>query len=460
MRAVCFVNRLEFEFGGNVFRSSLTLGDVDNSGEMALVAGNANGDLAVFKGDKQWQIINGLGMITAVGVGDILNCGLNAVVVICGDGWCYIYLCPPGCLRLDCVHVQRIPANTKVLLLGDIDDDGQQELVLGLTDRVVRSYRWCWLFTVTKENILALGKSSVGSLAGRGALVCLNKWEFAHQLGAVTLNHQADGKPNLLVAQPGGTFMKIRCYAEPDKTEFGDTESGGGNKINSLGETSVDYHQLCLNSMRNPNVSTEILGDIETGCKDDKGSPFAVATLDGTLMLVHHDDEILWSYQVDHQLFAVTKLDITGDGHDEIVVCSWDGQTYILDLEKHSVRFQLEETVSGFCSGKYSMEPSSGKPAIPVLVYATFNNKIYIYYDIHLPGMLTENFSPYIEEFLKDLDLQEKVSKISASNERNKYIAELLSPPLTRDKIKKITEISLYFREDFSEFTLPKNTLS
>lgn len=49
MRAVCFVNRIEFDFGGNVFRSSLTLGDVDNSGEMALVAGNASGDLAVFK---------------------------------------------------------------------------------------------------------------------------------------------------------------------------------------------------------------------------------------------------------------------------------------------------------------------------------------------------------------------------------------------------------------------------
>lgn len=40
-------------------------------------------------------------------------------------------------------------------------------------------------------------------------------------------------------------------------------------------------------------MSTEILGDIETGRKDDNGSPFAVATLDGTLMLVHNDD-ILW----------------------------------------------------------------------------------------------------------------------------------------------------------------------
>lgn len=58
----------------------------------------------------------------------------------------------------------------------------------------------------------------------------------------------------------------------------------------------MDYHPLCINSMRNPNVSTEILGDIESGRKGEKGSPFAVATLDGTLMLVQND-EILWLVQ-------------------------------------------------------------------------------------------------------------------------------------------------------------------
>lgn len=116
-------------------------------------------------------------------------------------------------------------------MLGDIDDDRQQELVLGLTDRVVRSYRWCWMGDpLVKEVLLASKKTSVGSLAGRGALVCLNKWEFAHQLGAVTLNHEAGGKPSLLVAQPGGTFMKIRCYVDSDKSEFSDLESSGSTR--------------------------------------------------------------------------------------------------------------------------------------------------------------------------------------------------------------------------------------
>ncbi|KAG8287732.1 Mitochondrial inner membrane protease subunit 2 [Homalodisca vitripennis] len=50
----------------------------------------------------------------------------------------------------------------------------------------------------------------------------------------------------------------------------------------------------------------------------------------------------LESYQVDHQLFALSKLVVIGDGRDEIIACSWNGQTYILDQDKHSVRFHLE----------------------------------------------------------------------------------------------------------------------
>jgi hypothetical protein len=65
---------------------------------------------------------------------------------------------------------------------------------------------------------------------------------------------------------------------------------------------------------------------------------------------------------------------MTGDGRDEIVACSWDGQTYILDQEKCSVRFQLEESVVSFCSGYYTLQP--GQPSVPCLVYTTFSNKV------------------------------------------------------------------------------------
>lgn len=44
--------------------------------------------------------------------------------------------------RLHLMYKQRIPANSKDIILADIDGDGLVEMVLGLTDRVVRSYRW------------------------------------------------------------------------------------------------------------------------------------------------------------------------------------------------------------------------------------------------------------------------------------------------------------------------------
>lgn len=70
---------------------------------------------------------------------------------------------------MECVHTQRIPTNTKVVLIADVDKDNANEMIIGLTDRVVRSYRW----------------SSNADL-GTGKLIGLNKWECANQIGTLT----------------------------------------------------------------------------------------------------------------------------------------------------------------------------------------------------------------------------------------------------------------------------------
>nr|CAD7438484.1 unnamed protein product [Timema bartmani] len=120
MRAVCFVNRLEIDLSGNVFSNALAFGDVDNDGQNEFIVGDTSGELVVFKGGNIWQQLSGLGMITAVSVGDVLNLGFNALIAVSGDGWCHILSkttieCEDGSKEdtLECVHVQRIPANTK-----------------------------------------------------------------------------------------------------------------------------------------------------------------------------------------------------------------------------------------------------------------------------------------------------------------------------------------------------------
>lgn len=186
--------------------------------------------------------------------------------------------------------------------MGDVDGDGYNEMVLGLTDRVVRSYKWIPNTKLANLNDSTFPSELIDKLLGK--FVAINKWECANQIGSITLHHSWDGRPSLLIAQPGGTFMRIRCYAE-ETTETVNT-ADLSNSNGSQGETSipdsVDYQFLGLSRMRNQNISTEILGDfknmqldLENSAREGtgKGRPYAVATLDGTIMLVQ-DEVILW----------------------------------------------------------------------------------------------------------------------------------------------------------------------
>lgn len=135
---------------------------------------------------------------------------------------------------------------------------------------------------------------------------------------------------------------------------------------------------------------------------------------------------------VDHQVFALTKLDVTCNGLDDIVVCSWDGQTYILDQEKNTVRFQLDEPVQAFESGYYNIEHD--EPAYTCLVYVTFKNKVIIYYDIPLKEMICKRFEP-------DLDV---LSEFFVNDTRNKEESLEYVRNMDRKTKKELVEYLLY----------------
>lgn len=393
MRAVSFLDKVEYEFVGNFLQDAICLGDVDNDKNIELVAANLHGDLAVFKfqQSRPWATASDLGSVSSVIVGDIINDSQNKILSISCDGWCNIFALQPDSTDDDRkpmvpFHTQRLPANTKMALLADVNKDGKMELILGLTDRVVRTYQWISFSENGSEN--------------QGKLVGLQKWEFANQVGTISLNTTEDGGLALLVAQPGGTYTKL---------DFGngaltsDLSTDGTLNADVL-QIAPQHHKLGSSHMRNPNVSSAIIGGIH-GTRDGVpiDSLMALATLDGTLMLVDGDN-ILWSLQVDHQLFALTKLDIVGDGREEVIACAWDGQTYIVNEERQSVRFQFDEAVCTFTAGELSMSPGH---TLPCLVYVTFSNHIVVYYNVTFPNMSTQSLldQPQLANQLSSLDL-------------------------------------------------------
>jgi len=425
MRSVTFVDRLTLDISGDIAQHAISLGDVTGDGDHELVVGTDTGELFVFKGGSGviWRKCSDLGFISAVGVGDLLSLGHSVIVVVSGCGWLNILDLfgdnDMDTMELDVkpVHTQRIPANVKDVIIGDINGDGSAELVVSLTDRVVRTYKWVSssslaISTPPPSPVSSSPTSSTtnnldsnpGLSHYAGRLVSINKWEFASQIGTVTLNYDTDGSPALLVAQPGGAFMKLKCTSDDESEKVNGDSSVDVDEEESeiLSNMSVEYEPLGVNRRRNPNVSAEILGGFHTG--DGTGTRYAIVTLDGTIMLVDNCDKppmesIMWNLQVDHQLMCLSRLDVTRDGLQEVVACSWDGQTYIISQDRQAVRFQFEENVSTFAAGLYSLSPGMTTPA---LVYVTFNNKIQLYHNIglergislsslvHWPGMVEE----------------------------------------------------------------------
>lgn len=181
----------------------------------------------------------------------------------------------------------------------------------------------------------------------------------------------------------------------------------------ALLSVAPQHFKLGLSHMRNPNVSSVVAGGVKGsgGTGEPSGSLMALATLDGTLMLVDGDN-ILWSLQVDHQLFALAKMDIVGDGRDEVIACAWDGQTYIVNKERQSVRFQFDEAVCTFTAGDLTLSPGQ---TLPCLVYGTFNNRIVVYYNITFPNMATQSL-------LDDPELEAKIEALVPGVDRRRLL--------------------------------------
>uniref|UniRef100_A0A8K9UHH7 Integrin alpha FG-GAP repeat containing 2 n=1 Tax=Oncorhynchus mykiss TaxID=8022 RepID=A0A8K9UHH7_ONCMY len=386
MRSLSYVQRVSFDFPGTLFPHAICLGDADNDSLNELIVGDTSGKLHVYKNDdaKPW--------ITRTCV------GMNFVVAVGAEGWFHLFdLSAVAGAKSDSssqqealfsddqkpCFSQHIPANTKVILISDIDGDGRSELVVGYTDRVVRAFRW--------------EEPTDSSDLSSGQLVLLKKWLLEGQVDSLSVNPDLEGLPELMVSQPGCGFAILLCTW----TQQGSSEVGPGEEApptpGSEGPSRDVILHLTTGRIHNKNVSTHLIGSISRGSKGDssKCGLFALCTLDGTLKLMDSSEQLKWSVQVDHQLFSLQKLDVTGDGREEVVACAWDGQTYIIDHNRMVVRFQFDENVNAFCAGQYTCKDGKNSPC---LVYVSFNHKIYVYWRVELERMEPTHLLRVLEE--------------------------------------------------------------
>ncbi|XP_004710536.1 KICSTOR complex protein ITFG2 [Echinops telfairi] len=396
MRSVSYVQRVALEFSGSLFPHAICLGDVDNDSLNELVVGDTSGKLSVYKNDdrRPWLTCSCQGMLTCVGVGDVCSKGKNLVVAVSAEGWLHLFdLTPAKALDASGHHEmlsgdeqrpvfkQHIPANTKVMLISDIDGDGLCELVVGYTDRVVRAFRW---------EDLGEGTDHLS-----GQLVSLKKWMLEGQVDSLSVTPGPLGIPELMVSQPGCAYAILLCTWTQDTESPPASEGATEGSREPPAARDVVLHQTS-GRIHNKNVSTHLIGNIKQGHSSESGASglFALCTLDGTLKLMQEADKLLWSVQVDHQLFALEKLDVTGNGREEVVACAWDGQTYIIDHNRTVVRFQVDENVRAFCAGLYACKDGRNSPC---LVYVTFNQKIYVYWEVQLERMESTNLLKVLE---------------------------------------------------------------
>lgn len=157
------------------------------------------------------------------------------------------------------------------------------------------------------------------------------------------------------------------------------------------------FKQLPLVCGRNKDIPTNLItlkchgnNNPAVNSAEQDQTFLTLCTQDGQVILMN-GNKLQWLLRINQgcfNLFALSKLDITDDGNEEIAVCSWDGDTFIIDCFKNVVQFKFGENVMAFCAGRYAF--TSGKN-LPSLVYVTSSNRVVVYWNARLSLMVPTN---------------------------------------------------------------------
>ncbi|CAG8638009.1 8110_t:CDS:2 [Ambispora leptoticha] len=338
-------------------------GDVDNDEDNEFIVGNLKGELAIFKDHLHC-------------VGDIRNSGKNSIVCVNAEGKCHIFdiafgspnttstsliddgSTPPPIRPIinDKSHEIGKPDLTlsvpdymvhskPIILLLNVDGDGQNEIILARTDRVLHIYN----FQMPSPSLLNDSSSissgsnyateTIGGVPSKKEeslyLTKKKKWLFDHQLTSLLSTIDPNTRASLLlVGQPGGHFSvreRNEKRTSPAPNEIGLLEE----------ETNVEIN--------------------------------------------------------------IERRD------DVFITCAWNGSTYVIDHEFNVVNLEFESRVCAFAAGKYAITPGYSVPCFMYVdfednIYVYYNIQIDTKPVINFGEVMHDGHINKYEELLKSYD--------------------------------------------------------
>lgn len=124
-----------------------------------------------------------------------------------------------------------VPTNTSVALIGDIDGDGVNELVLGRTDRKIHAYQLSTHLALpsssTRSNKAQPGRSRVGFDYQKLVWIDTSEWQVAQPIASLSLA-SCNGSPLLIVGQDDGAYL---CISSQGTVHPPSSPSNPGNSI-------------------------------------------------------------------------------------------------------------------------------------------------------------------------------------------------------------------------------------
>jgi len=402
MRSVSLVQHVELEVNGRINPNCMVFADFDGDGFNEFACCNSSGETLIFKGKSSKPLYKFVEKcdVSCLAAGDIYNNGRNCLLIISISGEMFTVELEKSNGKLShTVKKYRILENASHVLLDDINKNGKLELLVSHSDCYVSAYRW-------NEK--------------KCKLQTLQIWRLQYFAGNIAIHCGENEQAKLMVSQPGCSYAVLRINKKDWESSVKDIDEDMDfiSHYNVCGPEFIEFTPLSSRTRSNPTVTCQIIGDIKKSGKVDRNGKkepgyFALCTLDGTIKLME-ECTILWSVQVDHQLFAMAKLDVLGDSREEVIVCAWDGQTYILDHDRNVVRYHFHKNVQSFCAGKFSYD---GAENFPSLAYADFTGKIYLYYDVRLPFLTASDLTTEAENCQ---EITEIFRKLRVTDEKGK----------------------------------------